>query len=83
VDDEFITLTRRVGLAKLAAAKTATYYYRTPHTSVEKEAEIQQLAATYVQHPRMKMRVYLSRDSEHVIVVSDTKRLQYGYRLSF
>lgn len=81
---EFITLPRRTGLAKLGAAKSARYYYRrTGGVAVEMNADVAQLARTFESHPKMRMRVYPNRDSQHVIVVADTKHLQHGYVLTF
>jgi uncharacterized protein (DUF1501 family) len=83
VTKDFITLPRRVGLAKLGAAKGATYYYRpSKGIAVEQPADIAQLARTYASHPAMKMRVCLS-DSRHTIVVVENARLSYGYQIEF
>ncbi len=80
---DYITLTRKAGLGKLSVATRATYYYRpSGGIPVEREADLAQLARTFQNNPQMKMRVRLS-DSTHCVVVVDTKKLQYGYELSF
>lgn len=80
---DFITLPRLTAVAKLGAAKSALYYYR-PRGGipVEREADIQRVAQTFANDPRMKLRVRLS-DSAHTIVVVNTKKLQYGYLITF
>lgn len=82
-EKEFITLPRRTGLGKLGIAKSARYYYRPKDgIAVERDADLAQLARTFENDVRMKMRVRTS-DSQHVVVVVDTKRLQYGYEVFF
>jgi len=84
VAKDFITLPKRTAVAKLGAAKGATYFYL-PRDGihVEREADVEQVVRTFANSPKMKLRVCLRRDSEHVIVIVDTKRLQYGYRIRF
>jgi len=81
---DYISLTRTVGLAKLGAAKSARYFYQPAKgIPVERNADVEQVARTFAGHPHMKMRVYPNRGSEHIIVIADTKKLKYGYRLTF
>jgi hypothetical protein len=81
--DEFLTLPRRVGLAKLGAAKCVRFYYRAKGgIPVEKDADVGQLTRTFEKHPQMRMRVRLS-DSQHFVVISATKRLEHGYEVFF
>jgi len=83
VAKDFISLPRHTGAGKLSAAKRAVYYYRPKGgIAVEHEADVAQLARTFANHSGMKMRVRIS-DSQHFVVVVDTKRLQYGYEIFF
>ncbi len=80
---DFITLPRKTAVAKLGAVKAAVYYYRPKGgIPVEREADVEQLQRTMAGHPKMKMRIRLS-DSQHFIVLVDTKKLQYGYEVFF
>jgi hypothetical protein len=79
----FITLPRKTAIAKLGAIKGATYYYQPRGgIAVEREADAEQVQRSMAGHPQMKMRVRLS-DSQHVIVLSDTAKLRYGYLIRF
>jgi hypothetical protein len=80
---EFLTLPKKTATAKLSAIKGAIYYYRPRGgIAVEREADVEQVVRAMAGHPKMKMRVRLS-DSQHFIVLVDTKKLQYGYQISF
>jgi hypothetical protein len=82
-EKEFITLPKRTATAKLGAAKRAVYYYQPLNgIHVEREADVGQVTGAFAGSPRMRLRVRLS-DSQHFIVVVDTKRLRYVYRIDF
>ena len=79
----FITLRRSVASAKLTAARGATYYYQRDGGDVYKrDVTTQEMVASFEGNPKAKCRVRTS-NSEHVVVLTDTKKLRTGYLVDF
>ena len=79
----WITLRRSVAAAKLTAAAGATYYFqRGGGERYERPVDVQTLVASFSGNPKARCWVRLS-DSQHSVVIDDSRALRTGYLVHF